>query len=81
MPRYDFICRTCNHRFEGRFDPQSGPSGDVTQGHEGSLRPERIPCERFGEPADRQFPRRTQFRMGHDPYEAAYQRGDMAAGD
>ena len=69
MPRYDFIGRTCNHRFESQ--------SDFTQAQQGAQRPAQIPCEQCGGPADRQFPRRIQFRMGPDFYEAAYKRGEF----
>lgn len=69
MPRYDFICQSCNHRFESQ--------SDFTQAQQGAQRPAQIPCEQCGGPADRQFPRRIQFRMGPDFYEAAYKRGEF----
>ncbi len=64
MPRYDFHCTTCGHRFECQVavSPQ---------------RPEQLPCPHCGAAADRQFPRRTQLRFGPDSYEAAYKRGEF----
>ena len=64
LPRYDYTCQTCGRTFERRT-----ASGDRL--------PDRLACESCGGSATRQFPRRTQFRMGADPYEAAYKRGEF----
>ncbi|MCH7575861.1 MAG: hypothetical protein IIA59_12160 [Candidatus Marinimicrobia bacterium] len=65
MPRYDFHCSACD------------TSREVTVPI--AARPDHLTCGCCGGVATRQFPRRTTFRLGPDVYEAAYQRGDMAA--
>ncbi|MCH8327414.1 MAG: hypothetical protein IID15_02660, partial [Candidatus Marinimicrobia bacterium] len=41
-------------------------------------RPATLICGDCGGTATRQFSTRTTFRLGSDPHEAAYRRGEMA---